>query len=159
MQTNQEIFKDVPGYEGLYLVSNTGKVKSLISGGKILKTHTDKRGYKGLSLKCKSFRVHVLVAMAFLGHTPDGYKLVVDHIDNDPGNNNSNNLQLITNRENSSKDKWRFNHSSKYPCVSWNKQLKKWGARVRINGTRKFLGYFFDEIDAHNAVQKLLAES
>jgi hypothetical protein len=68
-----EIWKDIKGYEGLYQVSNTGKVKSLIlySGmrGRILKTDKDKSGYYRVTLskssKITRFLVHRLVASAF----------------------------------------------------------------------------------------------
>ena len=53
----------------------------------------------------KLYMAHQLVAIAFLGHTPCGNKLVVDHIDGNPENNHVLNLQIITQRENLSKDK------------------------------------------------------
>ena len=53
--------------------------------------------------------------MAFFGHVPGGYKIVVDHIDNNRLNNHVSNLQLITQRENSSKD--RKNGTSQYTGV------------------------------------------
>jgi hypothetical protein len=116
----EEIFKDVKGYEGLYQVSNLGRVKSLpktwVSGnggfrshyGKILKATKCSSGYYQVGLYkdgvSKKLRIHKLVAMAFFNHAPNGYKIVVDHIDNNKENNRVDNLQLITNRENSSKD-------------------------------------------------------
>ena len=143
-----EIFKKIPGFED-YEVSNKGRVKSLKFGKeRILKNSIDKKGYCSVYLsnkgeKIKTFQVHQLVAMAFLNHTPCGYKIVVDHIDNNPLNNNVENLQLITNRENCSKDK--KNKTSKYTGVCWNKNLKKWHSRIRINGKKKHLGYFKNE--------------
>ena len=44
------------------------------------------------------------MAMAFLGHTPDGHKLVVDHINGDRSDNRIENLQVVTSRVNSTKD-------------------------------------------------------
>ena len=82
-----EIWKPIPDYEGLYEVSNTGKVRSLNykkRKGKIqlLKTKIDKYGYIALCLPNdgtrKSFRVHKLVATAFLG---DAKGLQVNHKD------------------------------------------------------------------------------
>jgi hypothetical protein len=105
-----EVWKDVPNYVGLYKVSNIGRVKSAINGFiRVLKPGVDGRGYYTVALtksgKAKTFKVHQLVAMAFLNHVPCGYILVVDHIDNNKLNNNLENLQLITQSENCTKDK------------------------------------------------------
>jgi hypothetical protein len=179
----KEIYKDIPGYEGLYQVSNLGNVKSLereVSNGKgtyiikenILKPNT-KIGYAVVGLfingKRKRFYVHQLVAIVFLNHTINGFETVVDHIDNNPLNNNINNLQLLSNRENSSKDKWKYNPSSKYVGVYLNRNkitLKdgstkiviKWIARIYINGKRELLGSFKNEELANDAYQNKLKE-
>jgi len=158
----QEIFIDILDYEGLYQVSNYGNVKSLNfrrSGKeKILKLGLDTVGYLHVSLSnngiVKTKLVHQLVAIAFLKHKPDGMKIVVDHIDNNKLNNSLNNLQLISNRENSSKD--RKGYSSKYVGVSWAKRSKKWVAEIRIKGKKIYLGLFTDELEASRAYQKKL---
>jgi len=141
-----EKFKKIPGYED-YQVSNFGNVKSLKFGKeRILKAYIDTRGYLIVCLlknqKRKQFQVHQLVAITFLNHKPDGHNIVVDHIDNDKLNNKLENLQLITNRENSSKDIDKSKTSSKYTGVYWNKRAKKYKAGIRINGKIKHLGYF-----------------
>ena len=107
----EEIWREVKGYEGLYEVSNLGRIKSFHKReeGVILKPDKNPNGYLYIGL-CKgsvkkSIKVHQLVAIAFLNHTPNGCKIVVDHIDNDPLNNRLDNLQIITQRENLSKDK------------------------------------------------------
>lgn len=166
-----EIWKDVKGYEGLYQISNLGRVKSLsremyngkaiyISKEKILKKSVDNRGYYSVCLSenniQKNIKVHQLVAISFLNHTPCGYKLVVDHIDNNPLNNNVNNLQIITQRLNASKDK--KNKSSKYIGVSWNNSVKKWVVNIYIKGIYKYLGCFKDELEASNCYQNKLKE-
>ena len=157
----KEIWKDVPGFEGMYQVSDLGNVKSLKFGKeRLLKQATDSTGYLNVSLykegKRKGFKAHVLVAMAFLNHVPCGHRLVVDHIDNDKMNNSLDNLQVITNRENLSKDK--KGGSSKYVGVSWSKRDKRWRAEIRINGKYKFLGYFDDEVLASEAYQEALKD-
>jgi len=157
----KEIFKDVPNYEGLYQVSNLGNVKTLgYNKEKILKQFIGSAGYYKVSLtkdkKPKGFDVHKLVAMAFLGHVPDGTnKIVVDHINDIKTDNRVENLQLISNRENSSK---KPRGKSKYVGVYWMVNTNKWGARIRINGKRPFLGYFDTELEAHLAYQKALKE-
>ena len=166
----KEAYKSIKGYEGLYEVSNLGNVKSLERQGKhskggkmiikekILTNSNNGNGYFKVHLtinnKTKKIYIHQLVAMAFLNHTPNGVKNIVDHIDNNSKNNNLNNLQLITQRENSSKDK--INKTSKYTGVHWLKKRNKWQASIRINGSKVYLGSFSDESLAHDAYQKEL---
>jgi len=164
----KEIYKDIPNYEGLYQVSNLGNVKSLArvsSMGrnlkeKILTPINSTGGYTVFNLcrlcKRSQFYTHKLVAMAFLNHIPDGYNSVVDHIDNNPKNNNLNNLQIISARENSSKD--RKVGTSKYTGVYWKKASKKWCSQIYINGKFTYLGLFDCEIEAHEAYQNKLKE-
>lgn len=169
----EEVWKDIPEYEGLYQVSNLGRIKSLSriikrSNGigvlplkeRCIKLSISKRsGYvfgmifkKG---KPKNIKTSILVAMAFLGHRPDGtQKIVVDHIDHNKLNNNLSNLRLISQRENSNKK--HLKSSSKYVGVSFCKAIKKWDSRVTIDGNQKYLGSFKNEIDAHNAYQRAI---
>lgn len=97
----EEIWKDIKGYEGLYQVSNFGRVKSLISKGKILFMST-RSGYFIVNLckKCKrvSKQVHRLVADAFINNPLN--KNIVNHIDFDRKNNNVENLEWCTQKEN-----------------------------------------------------------
>tara|TARA_R110000744_G_scaffold10251_1_gene31981 strand:+ start:291 stop:800 length:510 start_codon:yes stop_codon:yes gene_type:complete len=158
-----EIFKDVKGYEGLYQVSDLGRVKSLAkldSKGnerkeKILKPIKKSNGYSGVTLSKdnvkKQFRVHQLVAVAFCGHIIDGMNLVVNHIDFNRLNNKSNNLEVVTQRENANRK--HLNSSSEYVGVGWDKASGKWMSRIVIGGKRKHLGRFMTEIEASNAYQ------
>jgi hypothetical protein len=161
---NKEIFKDIPNYEGTYQVSNLGNVKSLgnekTRKERILKPADNGHGYYRVNLckegKKKTMKVHVLVAMAFLNHNPDGtHRICVDHINNNPLDNRVENLQLISQRENTSKDK---KGSSKYTGVSWHKRHNKWMVSIAINGKSKHLGYFTDEYEAHLTYQNKLNE-
>jgi hypothetical protein len=173
-EPKQEIWKDIPNYEGLYQVSNFGNVKSL---ERYVKGKVENRLQKENILSkrlvgnlgnqyyavtlCnnkdrKQIKVSVLVAMAFLNHTPNGYVgFTVDHIDNNPLNNSVDNLQVITKRENSSKDKKGI---SKYTGVTFNKKSNKWRSQIWINGKNKTLGSFDDELEAHRAYQKELQQ-
>ena len=160
----EEIWKDIPDYDGVYQVSNLGNVRSfknnrhgLTNKPKLLKRGLSSNGYLTVNLwrnkVKKAFCVHVLVAMAFLNHTPNGYKIVIDHINNDKLDNKVSNLQLTTNRHNSSKDR---KGKSQYTGVGWNKALNKWQSRIVINGKLKHIGYFTCELQASKAYQQQL---
>jgi hypothetical protein len=167
-----EIWIPIKGYEGMYQISTLGRVKSLkrvikTSIGvlrplkaKILRLLNENHNYLTVTLSkngtSKIFRVHQLIAITFLKHKPNGHALVVDHIDNNKLNNNLENIQVITTRQNISKD--MRGCSSKYTGVCWHKINEKWESKITINKKRKFLGYFFSEIEASKAYQKALKE-
>ena len=96
----EEHWKDIQGYEGLYSVSDTGLVKTHIYN-KILKP-VIQLGYESVVLyrnkKSKAFKVHRLVAMAFLDN-PNNYEQV-NHIDGNKRNNNVSNLEWCTAKQN-----------------------------------------------------------
>lgn len=165
-----EIWKPVVGYEDLYQISNYGVVKSLpkewVTGvstrrkhnGKLLSSSKSGNGYLVVNLskdgKGKNFTIHQLVSMAFLNHKPDGMATVVDHIDGNKINNRVNNLQVISNRENTSKDKVG---SSKFTGVYWYEKASKWRSCIQINGRNIHLGYFIDEEEANQMYQVALS--
>ena len=157
-----ENWKDIEGYKGAYMVSDQGNVKSMNYNGtgkeRLLKPYQKEKGYKSVCLyigrKKYMRRVHVLVAQAFLNHVPCGYKLVVDHIDENPKNNNLSNLQIITNRENIARSIDKTKTSSQYRNVYWSKSNNKWQALVQSNRKRYHLGYFTDEVKANETVIK-----
>ena len=112
-----EVWKDILGYEGIYQVSSTGKVKSLARA--IMNKHgrlqnypeklltpdvhkTTNCNYLRVSLSrdhiVTRFLVHRLVAEAFLSN--DQNKPYINHIDNNGANNNIDNLEWCTHSEN-----------------------------------------------------------
>lgn len=83
-----------------YEISNTGKIRN--AERHIMAQTTSKKGYKKITLKVDGkltgFRIHRLVAKAFIPLDPDRDQ--VNHKDGDKSNNNSDNLEWCTNREN-----------------------------------------------------------
>lgn len=153
-----EIWKTIKGFED-YQVSNLGNVKSLKYGKeRILKFTCCKGGYRYVVLsfnkKLITKKIHQLVAIAFLNHTPCGHKLVVNHKDFNRQNNKLDNLEIISQRENTSKK--HIKSISKYTGVSWNKQKNKWISYIWIVNKLKRIGSFDNEYDAHLAYEKEL---
>ena len=116
----EEIWKDIEGYEGLYQVSNLGRVRSLdryvekavhpgfppstvLCKGRILKEGYGRHGYAHVCLTKKgvpnkSARIHRLVARAFVQGYFEG--AVVNHKDENPKNNRADNLEWCTQKYN-----------------------------------------------------------
>ena len=100
---NNEIWKDIEGYEGLYQISDKGRVKSLKFGKeKILSLKRDKKNYLRIILwkngKNKTYQVHRLVAKSFIPN-PDNLPQI-NHIDENPSNNNVENLEWCNSKYN-----------------------------------------------------------
>jgi hypothetical protein len=169
---NMENWKDIPGYEGLYQVSDLGNVKTLekiiphlgsyrIQKEKILSPGITK-GYKNVSLtkdKMKTtFKVHKLVAMVFMNHIPNGMVDLIDHLDENKLNNRLSNLSIKDNRGNINKYHLaKSTKSSKYRGVSLHK-CGKWITRIRNGKKREYLGLFDTEEQASHIYEKRLKE-
>lgn len=102
----EEEWRPVHGYEGLYLVSDAGRVQSVPRSGTrggIIKADIGPQGYPSVRLsregRKKHLNVHGLVARSFLGPRPEAGEC--RHINGDPADNRLENLAWGTSAENS----------------------------------------------------------
>ena len=112
MMENREIWKDVKGYEGLYQVSNLGRIWS-VKSQKYLKPY-EGNGYLKVDLFAKNRKrkkeyVHRLVALAFV---PNPYNLPqVNHKDGNKKNDTVENLEWVTREYNNYHSYHTLNHT------------------------------------------------
>jgi len=135
-----EVFRNIKGFEGLYKISNLGRIiiirhPPLI---RLLNPSSDKDGYLYTRLlnnrtgEYKHFRVHRLVAFAFIEKPyrhrfVDYNSLQINHIDEIKTNNNVNNLEWVTSKENINHGtslKRRLSSISK-PVIQYDLNYKK----------------------------------
>jgi hypothetical protein len=158
----EEEFKIIEGFE-TYSISNLGIVKNNLTN-RILKQTINSAGYYKVNLfndrKSYPHNIHRLVAKAFIPNPEN--KQQVDHIDNNPLNNNINNLRWVTNQQNSFNTRICKKNTSGCKGVSFEKKSNKWYAEITINGKQQRLGYFDNIEDAiisrYNKAKELYGE-
>lgn len=144
LNARQEIFIPVKGFEGLYEISNYGRLRN---ARKIMKTYQVNSGYLAAKLvkegKRTSVLLHRLVAEHFLKPAPG--KSEVNHKNHEKIDNRVDNLEWVSSKENKrhSKDEgWtlynepskgiKLGNTSKYHNVLWDKSRGKWVGVVRF---------------------------
>jgi hypothetical protein len=99
------------------------------------------RGYVHIQIGSKQYKAHRLIMMAFVGESEQE----VDHINRIKTDNRFENLRYCSRRENIMNRDYVDNAKG----YSWAK--KKWRAQINVNGKMKYLGYFDNEQEAHQA--------
>lgn len=160
LNSEQEIWKPVKGYEGKYFVSSLGKVAN---NQKVLSNHRINSGYVIVSLTKDSTQstklIHRIVAEAFLDN-PDN-KPEVNHKDGVKTNNRLDNLEWCTSSENKRhaldsglkvynkpSTGIKLGRHSEYYNVTYDRARGKWTATIRVNSKNMFAKRFDSEHDA-----------
>lgn len=173
----EEVWKPIEGYEGLYEVSNLGRVRSLEfrngSGThkrvRYLNPTDNGHGYKIIGLRAngkrKNHYVHRLVARAFI---PNPRNLPnIDHIDHDKSNNVVTNLQWITQGDNVRRSRhlmrkpknFKTNTGENYISKQSRDGLFRVTLRQWKTGRRKQIGVFETLEDAKDARDEALKKA
>lgn len=149
-----EIWKDIPNYEGYYQASSLGNIKSMkrilkCSNGDrfkkemLLKCSVDAQGYLNCCLckdgDCKTIKVHRLIALTFLDNPNELPE--VDHLDRVRINARLDNLEWVSRIDNVHRALDR-DKTSQYIGVSLCKRGNKYRAEIQINSKKIHLGTF-----------------
>lgn len=103
-------------------------------------------GNRGYAVRAEGTRL-VLLHRQLLGLTPgDGYE--GDHINRDRLDDRRSNLRVLDHQTNPQNQSRKHGSSSRFRGVSWDKEQRKWSANITVQGKRKRLGRFRDELDA-----------
>lgn len=112
----EEVWKDIPGYEGRYYASNLGRIKYVNHKPLTLRTYNKSMYYKVNLVDAngvkKCWRVHQLIYITFNGPIPEN--LVIDHIDGCRTNNVISNLRVVSVKENCNNPVTKDNYFKRY---------------------------------------------
>jgi len=142
---------DIPGYEGEYGATQEGDIYSF-KRNKFLKPGRHGNGYLHVTLhktdrvssRGKIISIHRIIALTFIVN-PENLPCV-DHIDRNKRNNCVSNLRWVTYNQNNTNRVSIPNTSSQYKGV--NLRSGKWESYIQVNGNKKYLGTYKEEIDA-----------
>ncbi len=164
-QTNVfiEQLVDIPGYEGLYSISNTGRVFRHNDPGWQVPSESSS-GYLQVQLSKNGDKrvhsIHRLVAEAFIPRQND-LQDEVNHKDGNKHNDRSDNLEWVTRHGNMAHAKREGNleGTSSFLGVGYHSGRNRWRARVSYNGRRWHVGWFTTEIEAARAYDRFVSEN
>ena len=150
----KEVWKCVTGYEGIYEVSNLGRVRSLerivrkwdgvrTSKGKILSPATNLHGYLFVQLykngRCEMKTIHRIVATAFIPNTDNLPQ--INHKDENKKNNRASNLEWCTAK-----------YNNNYGCRTEMARRKMERGLVAYDLSGNLIGRFSNFTSASNAL-------
>lgn len=153
-----EEWKDIKGYEGLYQVSNLGRVRSLdrilpngtnsvmLYKGVVLKAKPLPSGYLRVLLRGKDYYIHRIVATEFIDN-PNNLP-EVNHKDEDKTNNNINNLEWCTNKYNINYGSNRERASKKLKGIVVNNK-----PILQLTKSREIIKEFISAVEASKQTQ------
>lgn len=104
------------------------------------------------SEKKTTIRMHCLI----LPNPPEGHE--IDHINRDGLDNRRSNLRFVTRGQNLCNRRPNMNGSSRFKGVHWESDRSRWIATVTVNGRRRKIGRFTDEIEAAHAADSAAIE-
>ena len=135
---DNEIWKDIPGYEGRYQASNLGRIKSILRGEtRIKKLRLDDRGYLQVCININGKQcnktVHRLIALTFIDNPLN--KPCIDHINTIRTDNRIENLRWVTHKENSNNEltKKHLSKANKGKKLSEEQKIKLKLSRMNID--------------------------
>ena len=152
--------KSIPGYEGLYSISECGQVWSHERKGRpkgrFLKGSLNKKeGRIYFFLSKDGKRANSQVGRWLMLTFREGFSGGdVDHIDRNRLNNELGNLREVTKRENALNSGMSSNNTSGFRGVYWSKKSQKWQASIQSEGKLRHLGYFDCKEEAARAYDK-----
>ena len=146
MNENNEVWKDILGYEGLYQVSDKGRLKSIGYGKeRILKLVKDRGGYLTVGLRkngeVKTCKIHRLVAQTFIPN-PDNLS-DINHKDEDKTNNSVQNIEWCSAKYNCNfgTRNQRISEKTSKPVLQFTKDgelIREWKSATDV---QRNLGY------------------
>ena len=147
-------WRPIPGYEGRYDISNDGEVRSwvqqgcasrlsdLVAKARILRQGVMPKGYRLVALtdgamKAKTYRVHRLVLLAFVGPCPEGME--ASHLNGDSSDNRIENLAWEPSKKNHARKKlhgtYKTGEKTNNAKLTWEKVRAIRAAHKKIKAT------------------------
>jgi len=124
--------------------------------GKIM-GYKNPRGYILFYFNNVKYYVHRIILTKYLGREiKEGYHC--DHINHNKSDNRISNLRELSNQENTQHQQLSSRNTSGFKGVCWQKDRKKWRARITLNKKELHIGYFDTKEEAYSAYKNKAQE-